>query len=40
MFDIDLAKEFPHVDAWLNRQKARPSVETALKARADAIAAL
>lgn len=40
MFDIDLAKEFPNVEAWLNRQKARPSVETALKARADAIAAL
>lgn len=39
MFDIDLAKEFPHLDAWLKRQQARPAIAKSLKARAEAIAA-
>ena len=40
MFDIDLAKEVPHVDAWLNRQKARPAIAKAMKAREEVMAAL
>ncbi|OOQ83833.1 putative glutathione S-transferase [Penicillium brasilianum] len=39
LFDIDLAKEFPNVEAWLNRQKARPAVEKALKLRSEAVVA-
>lgn len=39
LFDIDLASEFPNVEAWLNRQKARPAVEKALKLRSEAVAA-
>ena len=33
LFGIDLAQEFPHVEAWLNRQKARPAIAEALKER-------
>lgn len=40
LFDIDLAKEFPHVDAWLNRQKARPAIGKVAKARDEVLAAL
>ncbi len=40
MFDIDLAKEFPHVDAWLKRQKARPAIGKVAKAREEVMAAL
>ncbi|EPS34289.1 hypothetical protein PDE_09253 [Penicillium oxalicum 114-2] len=32
-FDIDLASEFPSLDAWLSRQKVRPAIEKTLKAR-------
>lgn len=39
MFGVDLSQEFPHVDAWLNRQKARPAIAKALKLREEAIAA-
>ncbi|KAJ5689621.1 hypothetical protein N7462_004013 [Penicillium macrosclerotiorum] len=39
MFGIDLATEFPNVDAWLNRQKARPAVAKALKMQEEATAA-
>ncbi|KAJ5176554.1 Glutathione S-transferase-like protein OpS6 [Penicillium canariense] len=39
MFDIELATEFPNVDAWLNRQKARPAIAKALHARDEAMAA-
>jgi glutathione S-transferase len=39
LFDIDLAKEFPNVEAWLNRQKARPAIEKALKLRSEVMAA-
>ncbi|KAJ5908100.1 hypothetical protein N7495_000782 [Penicillium taxi] len=31
MFQIDSAKEFPNVDAWLNRQLARPYVGDSIK---------
>lgn len=40
LFEIDLAKEFPNVEAWLNRQKVRPAVEKALKLRDEAVAAV
>lgn len=36
---ISLA-EYPHLQAWLSRQKAKPSVAKALEARAAAIAAM
>ncbi|KAJ5638308.1 Glutathione S-transferase-like protein OpS6 [Penicillium lividum] len=39
MIGIDLSKEFPHLDAWLTRQKARPAISKALKLREEAIAA-
>lgn len=38
IFDLDLPKEFPHLAAWLDRQKARPAIGKALKLRAEAIA--
>lgn len=39
LFEIDASKEFPNVDAWLKRQKARPAIAKALKMREEAIAA-
>lgn len=39
LFEIDASKEFPNVDAWLKRQKARPAIAKALKLREEAIAA-
>ena len=33
IFKLDLAQEFPHLDAWLNRVKARPSISKALRER-------
>ncbi|KAJ5183127.1 Glutathione transferase [Penicillium capsulatum] len=38
MLGIDLPKEFPHLAAWLDRQKARPAIEKALKKRDEVIA--
>ncbi|KAJ5899061.1 Glutathione S-transferase-like protein OpS6 [Penicillium taxi] len=38
MFEVDLAKEFPNVDTWLNRQLARPVLGRLIKER-DVIAA-
>lgn len=38
-FQIDLAKEFPNVDAWLKRQQARPAIAKALKLREETLAA-
>lgn len=38
MFGINLPEEFPHLSAWLDRQKARPAIEKALKLRTEAIA--
>ncbi|BDD59224.1 glutathione S- transferase, nitrogen catabolite repression regulator [Monascus purpureus] len=35
---IDLEKDFPNLNAWLNRIKARPAVAKALKAREEATA--
>lgn len=37
--EIDVSKDFPNLDAWLNRQKARPAIAKTLKQRQDAIAA-
>ena len=39
LFGIDLSKEFPHLNAWLNRQKARPAISKALKLREETISA-
>ncbi|KAJ5263606.1 hypothetical protein N7478_011211 [Penicillium angulare] len=39
LFEIDLEKEFPNLDAWIKRQEARPSIAKALKDRAEAMAA-
>ncbi|KAI9930172.1 hypothetical protein ASPWEDRAFT_100806 [Aspergillus wentii DTO 134E9] len=36
---IDLEKDFPNLNAWLNRLKAKPAVSKALQDRAAAIAA-
>ncbi|KAJ5722683.1 hypothetical protein N7488_000718 [Penicillium malachiteum] len=40
LFDIDLEKDFPNVDAWLKRQQARPAIGEALKERDAAVAAV
>lgn len=37
--DLDLAKEFPNLNAWLDRIKARPAVAKIVKERADKLAA-
>ncbi|KAJ5191378.1 Glutathione S-transferase-like protein OpS6 [Penicillium cinerascens] len=36
---IELSEDFPHLDAWLNRQKARPAISKTLKLRDEAMAA-
>lgn len=36
---FDLEKDFPNLNAWLNRVKARPAIAKALKEKADAMAA-
>ncbi|KAJ5105051.1 Glutathione transferase [Penicillium alfredii] len=36
---IDLEQEFPHLYAWLSRQKARPAIAKVLQDRAEAVAA-
>lgn len=36
--EIDVSKECPNLDAWLQRVKARPAIAKALKERAGAIA--
>ncbi|RJE27190.1 glutathione s-transferase [Aspergillus sclerotialis] len=36
---FDLEKDFPNLNAWLNRIKARPAIAKALKEKADAMAA-
>lgn len=36
---FDLEKDFPNLNAWLNRVKARPAIAKALKEKADAAAA-
>lgn len=36
---IDIEKEFPHVNAWLDRIKARPAIAKALDDKAKAVAA-
>lgn len=38
-FQIDLATEFPNVDAWLKRQQARPAIAKVLKLREETLAA-
>lgn len=35
-FGVDLAKDFPHVDAWLKRQQDRPAIAKAVKLRDEA----
>lgn len=35
---FDLEKDFPNLNAWLNRVKARPAIAKALKDKADAMA--
>jgi glutathione S-transferase len=35
---FDLEKDFPNLNAWLNRIKARPAIAKALQARAEAAA--
>lgn len=39
MFDIDLEKNFPNVDAWLKRQKTRPAIAQAMKELEEIVAA-
>ncbi|KAJ5647514.1 Glutathione transferase [Penicillium lividum] len=39
LFDIDLEKDFPNLNAWLNRQLARPAIAKVMKERDEVMAA-